>query len=104
MEQILAFLVEDAKIVVAVLWVIGTLLKDTPKVQTWLVPWILMAVSIVLTSLTLGGFTVENINQAIIVAGIAIGGHQLFKQSKEGFGDLIKKETKEVQENPKEEE
>lgn len=91
MTEALKFLIEDAKIVVVALWVIGALLKNTPKVQNWLIPWVLMATSVILTSLTLGGFTIDNLNQAIIVAGIAIAGHQLFKQSKEGVTDAVSK-------------
>lgn len=92
MEQIVNFLIEDAKIIVAALWVIGYLLKGTPKVKSWLIPWVLLVISVVLTSVSLGGFTADNLIQAIIVAGVAIGGHQLYKQTKEGIEETLEED------------
>ncbi|MFC8688058.1 phage holin family protein [Brevibacillus porteri] len=36
------YLLEDALIVVAVLLVVGAMLKKTPHVADWLIPWLFM--------------------------------------------------------------
>ncbi|MDT3416189.1 nicotinamide riboside transporter PnuC [Brevibacillus aydinogluensis] len=77
------FLLDQALIVVAALVVIGIFLKKTPKVEDWLIPWILTGVGIVLACGVLGEITVQATIQGILAAGIANLGHQLWKQTTE---------------------
>lgn len=67
------------------LYILGFVIKDTPKIPSWLIPYILLVVSGVISPLILGGYNAENIVQAIIAAGLAVYGDQLIKQGKEAF-------------------
>lgn len=67
------------------LYILGFVIKDTPKIPSWLIPYILLVVSGVISPLILGGYTAENFVQAIIAAGLAVYGDQLIKQGKEAF-------------------
>lgn len=78
--DILKYIVEEALIVIPVLWVIGKLLKDTPKIQNWLIPWVLLVVGVVAT-MGIMGFTIESAIQGVLVAGASVFGHQLLKQT-----------------------
>lgn len=78
--DILKYIVEEALIVIPVLWVIGKLLKEIPKIQNWLIPWILLVIG-VLATMGIMGFTVESAIQGVLVAGASVFGHQLLKQT-----------------------
>lgn len=78
--DILKYIVEEALIVIPVLWVIGKLLKETPKIQNWLIPWVLLVVG-VLATMGIMGFTIESAIQGVLVAGASVFGHQLLKQT-----------------------
>jgi hypothetical protein len=78
--DILKYIVEEALIVIPVLWVIGKLLKDTPKIQNWLIPWVLLVIG-VLATMGIMGFTIESAIQGVLVAGASVFGHQLLKQT-----------------------
>ncbi len=71
---------EESIILVPVLWVIGMLLKRTPFMANWLIPWILMTLGIILANLKMG-FSFEAVLQGILVTGVAVLGHQLVKQT-----------------------
>lgn len=71
-----------------VLWALGSFLKSTPNVRDWLIPYILMGVSIFLTGLwvfsmegvtPIGIFTA--ITQGLLIAGTSVGANQLVKQA-----------------------
>lgn len=85
MEEILMnYLVENCAIVVPVLWCIGAVLKRTPKVADWLIPYLLGAAGIAFCltiALTTGGSAVDGIMQGVITAGVAVYGNQLVKQA-----------------------
>jgi hypothetical protein len=51
-------------------------------VQDWTIPWVLLAVGI-LAALGIIGFTVDAAIQGVLVAGAAVLGHQLVKQTTE---------------------
>lgn len=63
------------------LYILGVIIKDTPKIPSWTIPYILLAISIVICPLILGGYNAENVVQAIIAAGMAVYGNQLLKQA-----------------------
>lgn len=79
MDAITEFLVEDAYIIVVVLWVLGFVIKNTPKIMDWIIPYILLIVGVIGT-VSLMGFTPDAVFQGVIVTGIAVYGHQLVKQ------------------------
>lgn len=82
LEFIKELLIEEAIIVVPVLWVLGKIVKETPRVKDWTIPYILLVIGIVLT-IGILGVNVDAIIQGILVSGLAVFGHQLFIQTKE---------------------
>jgi hypothetical protein len=80
--ELIDYVIQEAYIVVLALWFIGAILKNTPKVEDWSIPYILLLPGIVLT-IALLGLSAENFIQGILVTGAAVLGHQLVKQAKE---------------------
>lgn len=70
-------------IVVAVCWIIGGVLKKTPKVPDWSVVYIVVLFAVWL-AIGLLGWSVENLIQGILAGAFAVLGHQFVKQGKEG--------------------
>ena len=68
-------------IVVAVCWVLGYILKQTPRVPDWCIVYIVTAIAIVVT-LLLQGLTVTSVLQGILCGAVSVYGHQLVKQAK----------------------
>lgn len=75
-------------VLLPVLWVAGAILKRTPGIRDWLIPYLLLGASMLLCALYLGatqGFTglsaFTGITQAFLIAGAAVGGNQLVKQA-----------------------
>lgn len=75
-------------ILVPVLWLVGAAIKATPKIQNWLIPYILGIISIFLSALYV--FSMECIcmlsvftavTQGILVVGASVYGNQLIKQA-----------------------
>lgn len=81
LTQITELLTPEMLIVVVALILIGLALKQTPKVQDWLIVWILPIVGIVF-SLFLLGVHIEAVLQGILAAGAAVLIHQMWKQTK----------------------
>lgn len=73
-------------IVVAACWVLGTILKQTPKVPDWSIVYIVLVFAVIAVGLT-NGFTIHSVLQGILSGAVAVLGHQLLKQGKEGVGD-----------------
>ena len=65
-------------------WVIGYVLKQTPKVPNWSIVYLVMVVSILFTT-GLIGWSVENIIQGILAGAFAVFGHQAVKQTAEAI-------------------
>ena len=78
------YLLEQMLILVPVLYVIGMLLKATPKVSDWVIPWVLLIIGIV-SAIFVGmgaGISVTNsIIQGILVTGVTVLANQLIKQT-----------------------
>lgn len=75
-------------LLIPVLWVIGKILKTTPGVQDWLIPYLLMGISLLLCGLWVmaaegvslaSAFTA--ITQGLLLAGASVGGNQLVRQA-----------------------
>jgi hypothetical protein len=72
-------------IVLAACWVIGYILKQTPRVPDWTIIYVVSGVAIVFSILMLG-LSVESVVQGILVGAVAIFGNQWVKQTKKGAG------------------
>lgn len=81
-ELLRTFLIDEALIVVPALMILGIFLKNTPKIEDWTIPYVLLAIGLALTGAHLG-FNIDGILQGILVTGAAVFGHQLIKQTKE---------------------
>lgn len=62
------------------LWALGVLLKNTPRVANWIIPWILTAAGM-LSGLCLQGLRLEAIIDGAMAGLAAVGGHQVWKQT-----------------------
>lgn len=82
MEELIKYLVDDALVMILVLRIIGIQIKNTDVIADNLIPPALTLVSIGFTPLLLGGYTPENIVQAILVAGGSVLLDQTIKQSR----------------------
>lgn len=83
--EILDLILEQALVMVPVLIILGKIIKQGGWVNNKHIPVILLAISLGFTPYLLGSYTnPENFVQAILVAGGAVFGNQLYKQYKEG--------------------
>lgn len=76
-------------IVVAACWVLGYIIKQTPRVPDWSIVYIVLIIAVWLT-IGLLGWSVEALIQGILAGAFAVFGHQAFKQGKEGVKDREK--------------
>lgn len=75
-------MVEGGVFIAAGLYVVGLMLKKTPIVPDWVIPWALAGLGIVAAGFSMeGGFTVENILQGLFACGAAVWGNQAYKQT-----------------------
>lgn len=74
------YVVKDAYILIPVLYVIGMLLKRTPKLADWLIPWILLALGMV-GGFFLGDMQIRGLIQGVLVTGVTVFSNQLYKQT-----------------------
>ncbi|MFD2117754.1 phage holin family protein [Paenibacillus yanchengensis] len=82
MEEFLQYISEQSLILIPVLYVIGILLKKTPQVKDWVIPWILLVCGVTL-SIFLADDVLQGVIQGVLVTGASVLGHQLYKQSKD---------------------
>ncbi|MNP25226.1 hypothetical protein D3C76_1180230 [compost metagenome] len=66
--------------VVAVCWVIGYILKQTPKVPDWTIIYTVTLAATILVVLTTG-INVDSVLQAILCSAVAVYDNQLVKQT-----------------------
>lgn len=79
MEFLYDYIIEQALIVVPVLLVLGQIIKGTPKIKDWLIPYILLIVGILFT-LGIMGVSVQALVQGVLVSGAAVFANQMYKQ------------------------
>ena len=79
--DIINFIIEEGLIMIPVLYIIGEIIKFTGILNNKWIPLTLLVFSILFTPLLLGGFTPDNIVQAILVTGATVLGDQLIKQT-----------------------
>ena len=85
-EILSEYVVQQALIIIPVLLVIGKIIKETPTVKDWLIPYMLLAFGVVF-AVALMGFNVDAVIQGVLVSGAAVFGNQLFKQATEHESD-----------------
>lgn len=78
--ELINFLNENYYVLVPALWVIGFALKSTPKIPDWTIIWILLVLSLGFGTFAFG-FSFNGLINGVIAAGIAVFGHQMFKQT-----------------------
>ena len=79
--EIINFIIEEGLIMIPVLYIIGEIIKFTGVLNNKWIPLTLLVFSLLFTPLLLGGFTPDNIVQAVLVTGVTVLGDQLIKQS-----------------------
>jgi len=79
--DIIKYISDEALILIPVLYVIGMMLKNTPKVKDWLIPYILLVIGI-LGAISILGLSVKSVIQGILVTGATVYTNQLIKQAK----------------------
>ena len=79
--EIINFIIDEGLIMIPVLYIIGEIIKFTGILNNKWIPLTLLVFSLLFTPLLLGGFTPDNIVQAVLVTGVTVLGDQLIKQS-----------------------
>jgi len=79
-ELLNEYIVQQALIVIPVLLILGKIIKETPTVKDWLIPYILLFLGVVF-AVALMGINVDAVIQGVLVSGAAVFGNQLFKQA-----------------------
>ena len=79
--DIINFIIDEGLIMIPVLYIIGEIIKFTGVLNNKWIPLTLLVFSLLFTPLLLGGFTPDNIVQAVLVTGVTVLGDQLIKQS-----------------------
>ena len=78
--NIMDYIVEQALILIPVLYILGIMLKQTNKIKDWTIPWILLIVGIV-GAIALMGLNANAVIQGILATGMAVYANQLIKQT-----------------------
>jgi hypothetical protein len=73
-------------IVVAVCWVFGIGIKQTPKVPDWSIVYIVTAVAVILT-VWMVGWGPQAVIQGVLAGAFAVYGNQIIKQAKKGVDE-----------------
>lgn len=71
---------------VAACWVLGYVLKQTPKVPDWSIVYSVVVLAVVF-AVGLLGWSVETVIQGILAGAFAVFGHQAVKQAKKSGDD-----------------
>ena len=79
--DIINYIIEEGLIMIPALYIIGEIIKFTGVLNNKWIPLTLLVFSLLFTPLLVGGFTPDNIVQAILVTGVTVLGDQLIKQS-----------------------
>ncbi|WP_461614597.1 phage holin family protein [Clostridium sp. Marseille-QA1073] len=84
------FIVEQALILIPVLYIIGIFLKQSNAVKDEIIPLVLLSLGILSSNLLLG-FGIQSIIQGVLVTGTTVLTNQVVKQAdKTGGGRLSK--------------
>ena len=75
------YIIENALILIPVLYIIGSFLKNLENIKDKYIPLVLLTIGIGF-SVAIIGFSVDAIIQGILVSGATVLGNQLIKQYK----------------------
>lgn len=78
--DIMSYISQQALVLVPILYIIGMVLKSTPKVSDWLIPYILGGLGIIGAFLLLG-VNIQSVIQGILAAGASVYVNQAIKQA-----------------------
>lgn len=78
------YLTQEVLVLIPALWFISYLLKSTPFVYDWLIPWITLLLGVA-GVIALLGISAENVIQGVIVAAVTITGNHLAKETVSGL-------------------
>jgi len=81
-ELLNEYLIQEALILIPALLILGKIIKKTDVIKDKYIPITLLFVGIAF-AIALIGINVDAFIQGILVAGAAVFGHELYKQSKE---------------------
>ncbi|WP_312151045.1 phage holin family protein [Paenibacillus odorifer] len=81
-----SFIKPELLLVLTVCWVIGYILKQTPRVPDWTIIYIVTLVAIAVVCLMLG-LSPDSVLQGILCGAVAVYGNQLVKQTKKGVDE-----------------
>ncbi|RJX40853.1 holin [Paenibacillus pinisoli] len=79
-NDIIQYIMSEALVLMPVLFIIGLLLKNTPKVSDWTIPWALLGLGIA-SGIMIVGDVLQGAIQGVLVTGATVLAHQLIKQS-----------------------
>jgi len=79
--EFLQFVKDEALILIPVLLIIGKMIKISKLVSSRFIPLILLGISLIFST-AIFGFSYQSAIQGVLIAGTAVFGHQLYKQSK----------------------
>ncbi|WP_199798518.1 phage holin family protein [Clostridium tetani] len=80
--NLMDYIVEQALILIPVLYILGLMLKGTEKIKDWTIPWILLTCGIG-SCIAIMGVNIQALLQGVLVTGATVFGNQLVKQSTE---------------------
>ena len=80
MENLINYVMDNALILIPVIYVIGAILKGTELIKDKYIPVILLPIGIVL-GMILVCFNVNGFIQGVLVTGVAVYANQLVKQA-----------------------
>jgi len=79
------FILEEGLIMIPTLFVIAEIIKAMEIINARYIPAILLVISLAMTPLILqGGYTADNIVQAILVTGGTVLGYEVYKETIRG--------------------
>ena len=73
------YIVDNCLILIPVLYVIGTILKNLEFIKDKYIPLILLPIGIAM-AIAISGIDVNSVIQGILVTGVTVYGNQIFKQ------------------------
>lgn len=78
--DILEYVIQEALILIPVLYVIGMFIKGTPSIPSWIIPWVMLALGVI-GATAIVGFNVQGVIQGVLVAGVTVFTNQLIQQT-----------------------
>lgn len=82
MDFLNEYLLDEALVIIPVLFIVGRIIKETPSVVDWIIPYVLLIIGVGVSFFMLG-FNIDAFVQGVLVAGAAVFGNELIKQATE---------------------